>query len=97
MNEKARQLFQAAREGNVPQVAALLQAGADPNAVDKYGETALMEAAKEGHADVARVLLKAGADPNAANKDDWDAVDAEEDIFEDIFKYGRTALMYAAE
>ena len=45
----------------------LLEAGADPNAADLKGETALMQAAFDGHDELAELLIEAGADPNAAN------------------------------
>ena len=42
-------------------VQALLEAGADINAKDKYGKTALMFAAANGHTAVVVLLMKAGA------------------------------------
>ena len=59
--------------GRTPAVLrALLKAGADPNAVDKRGETALMQALSPyvhdySHPEVVKVLLEAGADPNAVD------------------------------
>ena len=41
---------------------ALLARGADVNAKERRGQTALMWAAAEGHAEVVELLLKAGAD-----------------------------------
>ena len=46
------------------QLAALLQAGADPNEPDDEGTTPLYAAVVGGFADVARLLLEAGADPD---------------------------------
>jgi len=46
----------------------LLAAGADPNALDALGATALTEAAGTGNADNIRALLAAGADVGAANE-----------------------------
>ncbi len=43
----------------------LLEAGADPNASDEQGETALIHALKDYDPNSVRNLLKAGADPNA--------------------------------
>ena len=48
-------------------VAALLKAGADPNAADDQGFTPLMVAASRGRTDVIAQLLDAGADINARN------------------------------
>jgi ankyrin repeat protein len=45
-------------------VADLLRAGADPNAPDREGSTALYQAAVGDGVAVARLLLAAGADPN---------------------------------
>ena len=62
-------LLTAARQGDTNQVKALLDKGADVNAKDKYGDTALMGAAEAGNTDVVRVLLDKGADVNAKSKD----------------------------
>ena len=55
-------------------LSALSLAGANPNAVDNYGKTALMSAAQKGHAEVVKMLLSAGADVNAADNYDWTAL-----------------------
>jgi ankyrin repeat protein len=52
----------AARTGKLGPVTALLARGAEVNAKEKDGQTALMWSAAEGHADVVRALLEAGAD-----------------------------------
>lgn len=46
----------------------LLDRGADVNATDAAGRTALMYAVIRGDADVVEVLLAAGADPNVRSK-----------------------------
>ena len=51
----------AVRRGDASELRTLLDAGADVDARDKYGQTALMIAAQRGHADVVRALLAAGA------------------------------------
>ncbi len=51
----------AAIDGDHGTVVRLLAEGADVDARDRYGQTALMLAAKHGRAEVARVLLEHGA------------------------------------
>ena len=60
-------LHWAAHEGDVAKVDALIKAGADVNARNRFGSTPLYEAALEGNTEIIRKLLKAKADPNAAN------------------------------
>jgi ankyrin repeat protein len=57
-------LVNAAYNGNLPVVRALLSAGADPNAPGTADETAISWAALKGHSEVVKALLAAGADPN---------------------------------
>lgn len=63
-------LIEAVVAGDTPKVVLLLDAGADPNAVDeKYGVTALRDAVDGAeddceHSDLVQVLLERGADPN---------------------------------
>ena len=70
-DKKNYNLISWARKGDVAKIRALLAAGANPNAVDEKGRTALMGAAYKGNAEIAKALLDAGANPNAAknNKD----------------------------
>jgi len=52
-----------------PQVVTwLIEQGADVNAMDGFGGTALMEASRRGHAECVRVLIDAGADVRAENQ-----------------------------
>ncbi len=44
-------------------------AGADVNAKDKYGKTALLKASQSGHVEIAELLLAHGADVNAEDND----------------------------
>lgn len=60
-NEPA--LHGAAAKGSVETVEALLNAGADVNAVDDLKATALHLAAERDHPEIIRILLRAGADP----------------------------------
>jgi ankyrin repeat protein len=58
-------LMQAAEGGNIDQVRALLQSGADVNEARGTGHTALMLAAGRDNLEMVQTLLKAGANPNA--------------------------------
>ena len=62
-------LFLAAGQGNMEVVRYLLNEGADINAREKLGHTALAEAAYYGHVDVVKELLLHGADINAVSED----------------------------
>jgi outer membrane protein assembly factor BamB len=66
-DDKAEELFAAARRGDAKAVEALLDQGADVNAKTAYGATALHFAADKGHVDVVKLLLKRKANPNAAD------------------------------
>lgn len=67
-------LMQAAAEGDVARVRSLLAAGADANARDEEGATALMRAAHAGHLDAVRALVDAGADVDATDDRGWGAL-----------------------
>jgi ankyrin repeat protein len=64
-------LLQAAETGDAPSARALLAAGADHNARNADGATALMLAAHAGKLDLVRVLVEAGADVNATDDRGW--------------------------
>src|SRR5258706_1879822 len=57
-------LMYAAAKGNVATARALIELGADVNARNSFGDTALRVAASDGTLDVAKLLLEAGGDPN---------------------------------
>lgn len=56
------QLYEAARKGDLTEVKAVLDRGADVNAKFRYGATALFKAAERGHTEVAKLLIERGAD-----------------------------------
>src|SRR2546425_1546753 len=61
-------LHYAAARGNEAAVRALLDLGANPNAREMAGETALALAAEHGHRAVVEMLLAAGAEPNLKSR-----------------------------
>jgi beta-lactamase regulating signal transducer with metallopeptidase domain len=65
-----RALVEAAGEGRLQEVQALLDAGADVNAVVDGDGTALIVAAREGHDELVRLLLERGADVNLPARGD---------------------------
>jgi ankyrin repeat protein len=58
-------LYTAAGNPSGATAKVLLQGGADPNAVDRDGQTALIKAAAGGYPDIAQILIRYGADVNA--------------------------------
>ena len=64
-------LMEAARYGSDSAIEVLLEAGADPNAVDREGWTPLLLAAKSGSERAVKALLEAGVDPNAVDREGW--------------------------
>jgi ankyrin repeat protein len=65
----AKAVITAAYQGDVRTAIAQLGAGADVDACDCDGDTALMLAAERGHIELMKVLLKNGADVDAENLD----------------------------
>jgi ankyrin repeat protein len=62
-----QQLLDQIRKGDLAAARSLLANGADVNARDTKGATALMYAAIYGDLDCVKLLLEKGADPNASN------------------------------
>ena len=60
----------AAYRGDLARLRALLAGGADVDAVDKDGDTALICAAFKGHLGCVRELLRAGAQVDRGREDD---------------------------
>jgi ankyrin repeat protein len=72
MNRIDRELIVAAgKRNNLPEVSQLLSVGADVNAKDRYGTTALHCASREGHVQVFKELVEHGADIEAKDNHDW--------------------------
>lgn len=67
-------LIEAAGNGDLARVRSLLASGADANARDAEGATALMRAAHLGRLDVVRALVDGGADVNATDERGWGAL-----------------------
>jgi ankyrin repeat protein len=65
------QFLHAALRGNIKAAEQLLRTGADPNARNEDGKTALNLACYYGYAAIAQLMLQHGADVNAADKDGW--------------------------
>jgi ankyrin repeat protein len=63
--EKAAPLHIAALAGDLAKVKALIEEGANVNAKNMWGETALHYAAEKGHKEVVELLIAKGADINA--------------------------------
>ena len=61
-------LHQAAIDGDVSKIRGLLASGANVNAKNQDGRTALILAAVQRRVDVVQFLLNNGADPNARDK-----------------------------
>lgn len=70
----SEQLIEAIRSGDKNQVNTLLQQGADANARDIYGATALMVAAHAGNLELVDALLAAGAEVDAKDELGWTAL-----------------------
>lgn len=60
-------LVMASEFGDMKEVTELLAKGANPNALDSMGRTALMTSAIAGNIEMARLLLERGADVNTPN------------------------------
>ncbi len=89
-------LMMAAKHNNIPGMRALLKAGADVNACNGEGETALMLALNwtaDTNLSAIRMLLAAGANANAHMQDGWTALmaasmDSREDVVQALLSAG---------
>ena len=67
MTQTEKLLHAAAKKGDTANLLALLQQGANINAADKDGQTALMLAADKNHLQAVQTLLAHGAQINATD------------------------------
>jgi ankyrin repeat protein len=84
-------LMYAAREGAVGAARALIEGGANLNAVDPDGTTPLVRAVVNAHYDLAGFLIDKGADPNLADTSGMAALYAAVDLNSLGEIYGRPA------
>eukprot|EP01045_Picozoa_sp_COSAG04_P005662 COSAG04_NODE_266_length_18562_cov_11.848995_1_plen_197_part_00 len=70
---RGRQLWHAAKKGDVAAIERLAAKGASPNA-KKYGVSAVLMAVVYGHAGAAAALVRLGADLNARDGTGWTAL-----------------------
>jgi len=67
-DEPSARLVAAVGRGDLGEVAALLRAGADPDAADRSGWTGLHQAADRNDVSLARAFLEAGAHPDLRSR-----------------------------
>ena len=72
--EAASELRAACVHGDLEIAKRLLGAGANKNAENDVGRTALMLASESGHVEIARLLLEAGAGKDLQNSNDYTAL-----------------------
>jgi ankyrin repeat protein len=68
MREIDKELIKASEYNYLEKVKQLLEEGADVNAKDDFGKTALMWACEYGYKEIAELLIEKGADLNAQDK-----------------------------
>ena len=59
---------ESARRGDTAALLAQIEGGADLDALDRHGQSALMLAARHGHLEAVQALLCGGADPDITAK-----------------------------
>ena len=62
------ELVQSSEEGNTERLSRLIEAGADVNTTDKFGNFAIHKASTKGHPKCLELLIKAGANVNKCDK-----------------------------
>ena len=81
-------LMEAAYAGHAAAIVLLVQANANVNHTNQYGETALLVGAlKMGSVDAIRALLAAGSDPNHEDKDGATAADVARQHNTAVYKF----------
>lgn len=80
-------LLHAIHKSQPGAIAALLDAGANPDGTDSYGTTPLMMAAGYGYTTIVKILLAHGADPRIATKDGITAIDLARSGVPDIDRF----------
>ena len=93
--DQGRALREAARKGDLKEVIRLLNDGADINAQDQYGDTALMVASWKGHVEVVKALLDKGAEVNARDKFEYTAlIDASNNDYLEVMQDYNDVMKY---
>ena len=103
-NGKNRALMSAAKDGNIPAVRELIQAGADLNARDSDGNTALILAVVNRHVKTANIIIEAAGE-SIKQKDEIlikavSALKPSQKLIERLLDWGasaKSAVSYARE
>jgi len=69
--KEGHDIFSAVENGDAAAVKQFIDAGADVDVRDKWGNTPIHYACELGHTDVVRLLLKRGADVNECDEISW--------------------------
>jgi len=80
-------LLHAVHKAQPRSTAALLDAGANANGADSYGQTPLMMAAGYGYTDIVKILLTHGANPRLPMRDGVTAIDLARSGVPDIDRF----------
>eukprot|EP00894_Picocystis_sp_ML_P002319 jgi/Pico_ML_1/52836/g3485.t1 len=92
-DSKASLLIEGARYGDVEDVQMALDGGADVNAADDLGRTALHMASANGHEALVQMLLDAGSDVGVVNTEKntplhWACLNGHERVVTKLMQYG---------
>ena len=88
------QFVQSAKTGNMQEVKAALDAGTNPNGMDKSGNTALIEASRAGHSQIVRLLVLHHADIHQGDRTFnaepliWAAISGQAEMVKLLMEYG---------